>query len=337
MLLNSLERVNNRIKGKPVDRVPNLNIIMQFAARYIGVNYGKYCTDYRYLVEANIKCCRDFGIDMLSVISDPFRETASFGTNITINFDDTPSCKDHLIKECADIKNLIVPDPLSSERMLDRIKAVELYSKDAKGEFPILGWVEGPLAEACDLRGISNMLVDILEEPDFANELMEICLEGAVRFSREQIKAGAHYIGVGDAAASLVGPEIYKSTILPFEMRLVDEIHRLGARVKLHICGNIANILRYVPLSGADIIDIDWMVDFKEAVRVMKGAASACGNYDPVRILLQGGREDVEKSVCECLKAADGRTFIAAGCEVPKYTPVENLKAVYETLAHTRI
>ncbi len=32
------ERVNNRLKGKPVDKVPNLSILMTFAAKYIGVS-----------------------------------------------------------------------------------------------------------------------------------------------------------------------------------------------------------------------------------------------------------------------------------------------------------
>lgn len=50
-----MRRVFNRLEGKPVDRVPNLNIIMQLAARYINVPYSLYCTAYKYLVEGNVK------------------------------------------------------------------------------------------------------------------------------------------------------------------------------------------------------------------------------------------------------------------------------------------
>lgn len=64
--MNSKERVRARLEGRPVDRIPNLNILMQFAAKFIGVPYGKYATDYRSLVEGNIQCCREFGIDMVS-------------------------------------------------------------------------------------------------------------------------------------------------------------------------------------------------------------------------------------------------------------------------------
>ena len=68
------ERLMSRIKGERVDRLSNLNIIMQFSAKYSNVLYGKYCTDYGELVRCDIKCSEDFGLDILSVISDPFRE-----------------------------------------------------------------------------------------------------------------------------------------------------------------------------------------------------------------------------------------------------------------------
>lgn len=330
--MNSIERVDARLSGKPVDRAPNLNIIMQFAARYIDVNYGKYCTDYRYLVDGNIRCCRDFGIDMVSAISDPFREAAGMGANVVINHDNVPSCKDYFIKEYEDAGRLKAVDPGGSERMLDRLKAVELYRSQVGKEFPILGWVEGAFAEACDLRGLSNIMFDIMDEPGFVNDLMERCLEQGIRFARAQVEAGADFIGVGDAAASLIGPELYTRLVMPFETRLIEEIHRAGAKAKLHICGNITSLVRYLPDTGADMVDIDWMVDFGQAVRTFGGKTCACGNFDPVSVLLQGTPDTVRAAVKKCLEEGDSRTFLAAGCEVPKFTPYENMKAVREAL-----
>jgi MtaA/CmuA family methyltransferase len=331
--MNALERVLNRLEGKPVDRVPNLNIIMQFAAKYINVPYGKYCTDYKYLVEGNIRCCQEFGIDMVSAISDPFREAHGLGAEIIIHEDNVPSCKEIFLQDYCDIKKLRVKQPLSDDRMLDRIEAINLYQETVGKEFPILGWVEGAFAEACDLRGINNMMVDLYQEPEFVNELLEICLEQSILFAKEQINAGAHVIGIGDAAASLVGPKLYSNLILPFEKRLSQEIHKLNAKVKLHICGNINNLLEYLPLTTADIIDIDWMVEFKKAVNVIGSGASICGNIDPVAVLLQGSIDDVEYALNGCLNDANNNTFISAGCEVPKFTPYENMKAMADTLA----
>lgn len=327
------ERVFSRIEGKPVDRIPNLNILMLFAARYIGVPYSKYVTEYKYLVEGNIKCCEEFGIDMVSAISDPMREASAFGADIVFPEDGVPYSRETLLKDYSDLGKLHVRDPFSAERMLDRIKAVELYKKEVGEKYPILGWVEGAFAEAVDLRGMTELMVDLYDEPEFVKELLEICNEQAILFAREQIRAGADFIGIGDAAASLVSPGIYKEFVLPYEKKLIDSIHHEGARVKLHICGNITNHLEDISRSGADMVDIDWMVDFKKAIKILENKASACGNFDPVKILLEGNLEDISNSIKYCISVADKTTFLAAGCEVPKFTPHENLRHVARVIA----
>ncbi|HWQ80577.1 MAG TPA: uroporphyrinogen decarboxylase family protein [Anaerovoracaceae bacterium] len=330
--MNSIERVENRLKRQPVDRVPNLNIIMQFAARYINIPYGKYCTDYRYLVEGNITCCRDFGIDMVSALSDPFRETSGFGANVVILEDDVPRCTDYFIKEYEGVKKVKPVDSARSERMNDRLKAVSLYREACGGEFPILGWVEGAFAEANDLRGMYDLMIDLHRNPGFVRELVELCLEQAILFAKAQIKEGAQYIGVGDAAASLVSPKIYRELVLPAEQKLIEVIHKNGARAKLHICGNTSALLDLMAETGADIIDIDHLVDLKTAVEKIGGKALVCGNFDPVSVLLDGDVNTVKDHVRSCLEIGGDSSIISAGCEVPKFTPPENLKAVAEVL-----
>jgi len=326
------ERGHNRLKGKPVDKVPNLNIVMQFAAKYAGISFDKFCLDYRYLVEANIKCNERFGIDMLNITSDAYRETYDFGAKIEFTYDSLPVCTEHLIKKPSDLKNLKLFDPLKSTRMLDRIRAVEFYRKETGGYYSVQGWVEGSFAEAADLAGVSELMIFLYDETEFVKELMSICCEEGIMCAKEQIRAGADFIGIGDAAASLVSPEIYREFILPFEQKLIREIHEAGAKVKLHICGNINHLLDDIWKSGADIIDIDWMVDFKLAVEKFKGISSANGNFDPASVLYSGTPESVKQAVKKCLNDADQTTFISAGCEVPKNTPHENLKAVDEAL-----
>lgn len=330
--MNSYQRVLRRLEGESVDKIPNLNIVMTFAAKYIGVPYKKYVTNYRYLVEGNIACCEKFGIDMVSAISDPCRELHGFGGNVIFPEDDVPKCVDFILRNYSDLKNLSVADPLKSERMWDRIKAVELYKKDLSGYYPVLGWVEGALAEAVLLRGMTSLMTDLIEAPEFVHELLALCTEQAIKFGLEQIKAGADFIGVGDSAASLIGPKHYRVFALPYEQKICTAIHEAGARVKLHICGDITTILELVLLSGADIIDVDWMVDFGRAVKTFSNRCSACGNFDPVNIMLRGTLETVRQAIRKCVTVASNNTFIAAGCEVPRETPIENMVVVDETL-----
>ncbi|MGZ5472098.1 MAG: uroporphyrinogen decarboxylase family protein [Nitrososphaeraceae archaeon] len=330
--MNPYERVLNRLKGNPIDKIPNLNIIMTFAANYINVPYKKYVTDYNTLVEGNISCCEKFGIDMVSAISDPCRELFDFGAEVVFPEDDVPFCKDYLIKDYSDIKKIKIKDPLKSKRMFDRIRAVSLFNAKVKGYYPILGWVEGALAEVADLRGVNELMLDFTDNPEFVIELLELCTEQEIKFALEQIKAGADFIGIGDAVASLIGPKNYCKFALPYEKRIIDEIHKSGTKVKLHICGDISKILDYVFDTGADIIDIDWMVDFNTAVKKFEGKSAACGNFNPVSILLEGNEKVVENAVISCINAGNNTTFIAAGCEVPRNTSIENMLTVDKVL-----
>jgi uroporphyrinogen-III decarboxylase len=63
-----------------------------------------------------------------------------------------------------------------------------------------------------------------------------------------------------------VGPDLYALYGLPWDKKIVEYIHSLGAGVKLHICGNITPIMELLREAGPDILDIDWMVDFAKKV-----------------------------------------------------------------------
>ena len=84
--------------------------------------------------------------------------------------------------------------------------------------------------------------------------------------------------------------------------------------------------------SGADMIDIDWMVDIEHAARVFEGKTALCGNFDPVAVMLQGTPEEVRRAVLDCQAKGGGQYFSAAGCEVPDGTPQENLHTQAEAL-----
>jgi len=325
------ERVMRRMNGETVDKLPNLNIIMQFSAHYSGAKYGEYCSDYKKLVACDLKCSEDFGLDLLSVISDPMREAHGFGADVIIYDDDVPSCTNKLIQDYGDIKKLKVIDPGTDPRMLDRIQAVELFKKEAGDTYPVCGWVEGSVAEASDLRDINDMMVDLLIEPEFAHELLEICLQQGIAFAKAQIDAGADIVGVGDAASSLLGPDLYEKFGLPYQKKLLAAIQEYGAKTKLHICGNIQPILSLLPRENIDILDVDWMVSLQDAVDILGDTVCVGGNYDPVAILLQGTKEDVKNAVQSCALDND-RMASSAGCEVPKFTLHANMKAVADKL-----
>lgn len=330
--MNATERVMRRLKGEPVDRPPNFNIMMQFAAHYIGAPLSNYYLDYRILCAANYAVQQDFKLDLLQVISDPYRETADFGAEIEFPADDLPVSRVPLLQDPADMAKLPSPDPGTGRRMSDRLEAIRAMHERLGGEVPIMGWVEGALAQAANLRGVAHTMMDLIDRPAWLHELLGRCVDVEIAFARAQVRAGADIVGLGDAVASLISPSMYREFALPYEQRIFAAVHDEGALGRLHICGDTTRILADMPASGADIIDVDWMVQIEKAVSLFEGDVAVCGNFDPVAVMLQGTPADVISAVEYCAARGGPRWFCAAGCEIPDGTPGDNLVAQHHAL-----
>ena len=334
--MTSRERVLDHLAGKPVDRLPCMPITMMFAAVQIGALYRNYCTDYRVLVEGQIRTAETFGFDYVNTMSDPAREAADCGATVEY-FDHQPVAlveDQALLADKTKLTSLRIPDPLGGGRMHNGIKALALYRERVGKDKIIEGWIEGPVAEAADLRGINTLMMDFFDDPAFVRDLFAFVIEMELRFAREQIKAGADIIGMGDAAASLVGPQIYDEFVWPYEKQLVDGIHALGGKVRLHICGNTRRILEGIGKLGCDIVDIDFLAPLSEARQKMGPDTVLLGNLNPVAVLRNGDPAGVTAATAECHRQAGPRFIVGAGCEVPRDTPAENLRA-HCAYAHT--
>jgi len=331
--MNSLERYLSVLRGNSADFLPRTPILMQFAAEHIGSNYGCFASDYRVLVEANVRCAHDFGIDQVTCMSDPYRETQGFGAKIEYVENGVPRSTPPLA-ESKDLALLLRPDPMKSERMLGCVRAVETYRERCGGEYPILGWVEGPAAEASTLRSPVRFLIDLLKDPVFAGELMDACVDVGIAYARAQVIAGANTIGIGDAIASQVSPAVYEALIQPREKRLVAAIKQMGAYVKLHICGNITHLLPGLADLDVDIIDVDHMVDIS-AVRAKVGTSVVItGNIDPVEGVYRGTPALIKDTISRIYDQVGNPYMVNAGCEIPSGTPVENLQALCDPIPY---
>ena len=355
------ERIRAMIEGKPVDRLPLMPITMMFAGDVAGRSYREYASSAEVLAGAQVQVAEKFGFDYVSVISDPAREASDLGARIEW-FDNQPPAiveSEALLADKATLARLEIPDPSAPGRMRDRVEGVRGLRRGGGGGCsvrgtdssvharedlriperpggdrevcpPLLveGWVEGPCAMAADLRGLNTLMLDFYDDPGFVEALFEFVVSMEIRFARAQVEAGAELIGVGDAAASLIGPKLYRQFVLAWEQRLVRAIHEMGALVRLHICGNTRRILADLGKVGADIVDLDFLSPMAEGRAAMGPSQVLLGNIDPVRVLRDGTPESVYAAIGECHRAAGERYIVGAGCEVPRGTPEENLLAL---------
>lgn len=329
--MNSRDRFHAVLDGRQPDRLPFVPISMMAAADVIGVPYKRYATDYREHVRGQIAYAEKFGVDHVSAISDPATEAADCGAAVIYHDHQPPALDEEraVLAEKSALSALTVPDPRDGARMSNRLRVVEELASQVGDETIVEGWVEGPIAEASDLRGINRFMMDLFDDERFVRDLLELVFEMEMRYAGAQVEAGADVIGIGDAACSLIGGALYERFALEYHVRFVTRIHELGALARLHICGDCSFVLPHLPQIGADVMDLDSMVSVADA-RTRGGADQVLtGNIDPVRVLKEGSPEAVTSALADCYHAADRRAYmIAAGCEIPRGTPDENVRAM---------
>ncbi len=334
--MTSAERMTRTLHGAAVDHLCAQPITMTFAARVAGVPYGSYCRDWRVLVRAQTMVAAEFGIDMLSLCSDPVREAADCGAPIVWFEDQPPSHHPDavLLQERSGLASLQAPDPLGGGRMHDRVLAAQALHEIAGGEVPVLGWIEGPLAAAAQLRGLHNVLLDLVDDPKWAGELLDFTCEMELAFAAAQAP-WVDVMGIGDAACSLVGTEVYESIVLPRQLRLVRGVQSLGLPVRLHICGRSEQLFRGISTLGVEMVDIDAAADLALARRILGPRVVLLGNCDPVTTLLEGDPASVSAAFERCWRDAGWPYAVAPGCEVPPGSPVENVRAMMDFARRT--
>jgi len=326
------ERILATIEGRTPDHLAFMPITMMFAATFTGVKYGDYARDHSVLATAQAATAEAFDFDFVSAISDPAREASDFGAAIEW-FDDQPPAiieRRALLTDKAILHRLQPVEPSRGERMSDRIAAVELLRERCGRDRLVEGWVEGPCAEAADLRGINTLMLDLFDDPPFVKDLFELALQNAIGFAIAQLRAGADIIGIGDAAASLIGPRPYYEQVWPYQMRLVQAIQAAGGRTRLHICGNTKRILDGMGKLDCEIVDLDFLAPLDSARAAMGEQQVLLGNLDPVKVLRNGSAGQVRTAITECHRQAGSRYIVSAGCEVVKDTPHENVRTLAE-------
>jgi MtaA/CmuA family methyltransferase len=333
--MNSLQRLINLLHGKPVDRTPNFDIFMMRAAHHIHMPLSKYYQDYRVLCAANLAVLKDFDLDIVQAISDPYREAADTGLEVEFPEDNLPLSKKPLIVDPQALGSIHFPVKDFGVRMTDRLEGIRALREQVRNEVPVMGWVEGALAEASDLRGMNNLMIDLVKRPAWLKELLEKCVQVGIGYACAQIDAGAHIIGLGDAVASQISPRMYREFALPYEQCIFAAVRAKGGIPRLHICGDTTHLIKDMASSGAQIVDIDWMVDMHQAVAIFGAAVPSpageglvvCGNLDPVSIFLQGTPARVRAGVLANAAAGSPHWISAGGCEIPDNTPAENIHA----------
>jgi hypothetical protein len=107
---------------------------------------------------------------------------------------------------------------------------------------------------------------------------------------------------------------------------------RSGGRTRLHICGNT----RFCPAAWAPAARWWTSIPGATASPLADGASSGTRQPQSRDRAGNGTPDDIVAALAACHRDAGARYIVGPGCEVPRDTPHENLRALCEFARHHR-
>ncbi len=331
--LNSVERVRRAIAGETPDRVPVIPLIIHMTMKLSGVRYDRYAQDPRLLRDTQIRAWQTFGYDGFHVTSDNWILPSALGCPIQFFADQPPVAASRVLAESKDLSLLTRPQSGVEGRMGFKVEATRLTA-EAVGDRCYLKtcFDQGPFSLATAVRGIERLFLDCYDDPQFVFDLLEICTDAVIKFARACGQAGCHALTFGDSTAGLLNVKLFEQFAYPFEKQVIDALSDLDMPVFLHICGDTSHIIDLMAATGAPALEIDYQNDIAFYREKTGGQICLQGNIEPSGMLFQGTAEEVRDACRRAIEQGKpgSRFILSSGCEVPRDTPVENLRAMVE-------
>lgn len=335
--MNSLQRCMAVLNGETPDRLPIIPQCFMLAVETAGMKIGDVNKNGRKMAQAHIISQEKYGYDGCVIDFDDATIAEAVGAKVIFR-DDEPAIVDEgqpVLKDLRDVYDMPIPDPAKSGRLNEWLEATRTLT-DAIGDHVfVMGRADqGPFSIACLLRGTTQFMMDLMtEDKQLIDDVLDYCRKISAVFAKAQKDAGAHATSIGDAFAgpNLISPDMYRQYALIPEQKLVKEIQDYGIPFSVHICGNTNGIIQDMGTTGAKILEVDWMLDIKEARSLVPQDTVLMGNIDPSYPLVLGTPTDVDIAVKKLIEATKGkRHIISSGCAMGRNTPPENFKAFIE-------
>jgi uroporphyrinogen decarboxylase len=112
------------------------------------------------------------------------------------------------------------------------------------------------------MRGMENLLIDLLDNREYVAQLFETLLEYQIQFFDSFLSEVGSYIQVamfgddlGTQKAPMISPQLYREVLKPFHSRLFAFVKtRTDAKIFLHSCGSIEPFIEDLLDAGIDIL-----------------------------------------------------------------------------------
>jgi uroporphyrinogen decarboxylase len=341
--MTSRERVFAALEGRPVDRVPVMEMFIDpkvIDSICPGMSYEDFI-DY---ADADVVTCLTMADDPANInwVDREKRIWRDKWGALQMLTRDVISvvAEPARIETEADLESYEPPDPMQSpvhgyaKRLVDRFKGTRAIA--------VIG--EASFAPSQYLRaGLANLMMDYALRPELVRQLARIGVDYHVELYRKLIADGVEIIVIGDDYAGKTGtfmsPAHFREFILPGLTTVVREVKRAGAYCIQHTDGDIWKILDMLIGTGLDMLGPlePAYMPLDKVRKHSKCAVGVMGNVD-VDLLSRGTVDQVKAATAELLTRMKGLNghVLSSGNTISSSVRGDNFMAMLEAAREFR-
>jgi uroporphyrinogen decarboxylase len=193
---------------------------------------------------------------------------------------------------------------------------------------------------AWSLRGMTDLLIDMLEAPEFVDELFDALVEFDLAIVEEMLKYDIDAILFGDdwgqQRGLIFGAELWRRFVKPRIAQLYAAVKRGGKAVMIHSCGRVQELFPELIELGLDVFNPfqPEVMDPLEMKRQFGDRLSFFGGLSIQKILPFGTLRQVREEARRLADTVgrDGGLILAPSHDMPGDIPAENVAAFVETM-----
>lgn len=241
----------------------------------------------------------------------------------------------YVIKE-PDAKKYVFP-VLDEKRIRSEYEAL-MNRKDDTFKFGSIGF--SMFERAWTLCGMENLLMDMVLEPEFVNELLDAITDYNLRIvdiALEYNIDGFHFgDDWGQQKGLIMGPEYWRRFIKPRMARMYEKVKSSGKIVSQHSCGDIHEIFPDLIDIGLDIYQTfqPEIYDLKQTKKQFGDHLTFWGGISTQKLLPFATPDEVKRVTRNTIRImGENGGYIAAPTHaLPGDVPAENIVALIEVL-----
>jgi uroporphyrinogen decarboxylase len=217
---------------------------------------------------------------------------------------------------------------------------------ELKDEYWIVGVTVTTIFEtAWALRGLEQMLIDMVVDPDLAGHLLDIPYYYHLAAAKKLVEMGVDMIWAGDDVGAqhemLISPKMWRRYFKERMAHFIAELKAMNSTVKIayHSDGDISRIIPDLVEIGLDVLNPIQPASMDPAWIKRQFGNRLCfwGTIDEQHTLPFGSPSDVQAEVRERLQTVGhgGGLILAPTHHVQLDTPLENFWAMVNTIHST--